>query len=272
MSKVGENRVPTGTAPEKSECEGSNVPLSQPTGHTEGGGPKVPTNIAPNDVGDKLLRDARHTKRELLGKIFEISRELSGFSISDDVSEPRAKIGMLEREVDQFFDLISKKELQFSELGQQISKEFGYLKNKIEELEEQPILPCNSVSAVSETSNASSCALAQIDLDLKKKELEYEAKQLKLCLKEARLDAEQRKLDVLNRSRSASRCNSKVGSRASSSLGSHGSFLGSHKGLSSLFEKAEKSNFTIQSKVVPETDHGAAVFSSSPAHRAEPPL
>ena len=241
MSKVGENRVPTGTAPEKSECEGSNVPLSQPTGHTEGGGPKVPTNIAPNDVGDKLLRDARHTKRELLGKIFEISRELSGFSISDDVSELSDKIGILEREVDQFFDLISKKELQFSELGQQISKEFGYLKNKIEELEEQPILPCDSVSAVSKTSNASSCALAQIDLDLKKKELEYEAKHaqlaLELGLKEARLDAEQRKLDVLNRSRSASRCNSKMGSRVSSSLGSHGSFLGSHKGLSSLLEK-----------------------------------
>ena len=215
-------------APEKSECGGSNVPLSQPTGHTEGGGPKVPTNIAPNDVGDKLLRDARHTKRELLGKIFEISRELSGFSISDDVSELRDKIGILEREVDQFFDLISKKELQFSELGQQISEEFGYLKNKIKELEEQPILPCDSVSAVSETSNASSCALAQIDLDLKKKELEYEAKHaqlaLELGLKEARLDAEERKLDVLNRSRSASRCNSKVGSRVSSSLGSHGSF------------------------------------------------
>ena len=68
--------------------------------------------------------------------------------------------------MDRFFDLISKKELQFSELGQQISKEFGYLKNKIEELEEQPILPCDSVSAVSETSNTSSCALAQIDLDL----------------------------------------------------------------------------------------------------------
>ena len=278
MSKVGENRVPTCTAPEKSECEGNNAPLSQPTGHTEGGGPKVPTNIAPNDVADKLLRDARHTKRELLGKIFEISRELSGFSISDDVSELRDKIGMLEREVDQFFDLISKKELQFSELGQQISKKFGYLKNKIEELEEQPILPCDSVSAVSETSNASSCALAQIDLDLKKKELECEAKQrhaqlaLELGLKEARLDAEQRKLDVLNRSRSASRCNSKVGSRVSSSLGSHGSFLGSHKGLSSLLEKAEKSNFTFQSKVVAETDHGAAVFSSSPAHRDEPPV
>ena len=39
-----------------------------------------------------------------------------------------------------------------------------------------------------------------------------------------------------------------------------------------MFEKAEKSNFTIQSKVVPETDHGAAFFSSSPAHRAEPPV
>ena len=95
---------------------------------------------------------------------------------------------------------------------------------------------------------------------------------LELGLKEARLDAEQRKLAVLNRSRSASRGNSRVGSRVSSSLGSHGSFLGSHKGLSSLFEKAEKSNFTFQSKVVPETDHGAAVFSSSPAHRAEPPV
>ena len=87
------------------------------------------------------MRDARHTKRELLGKIFEISRELSGFSISNDVSELRAKIGMLEQEVDQFFGLISKKELQFLELGQQISKEFRHLKNKIEELEEQPILP-----------------------------------------------------------------------------------------------------------------------------------
>ena len=125
MSKVGENGVPKGTAPEKSECESSNVPLSRPTGHTEGGGPKVPTNIAPNDVADKLLRDAHHTKRELLGKFFEISRELSGFSISDNVSELGNKIGILEREVDQFFDLISKKELQFSELGQQISKEFG---------------------------------------------------------------------------------------------------------------------------------------------------
>ena len=52
MSKVGENRVPTDTVPEKSECEGSNVPLSQPTGRIEGGGPKVPTNIAPNDVAD----------------------------------------------------------------------------------------------------------------------------------------------------------------------------------------------------------------------------
>ena len=141
MSKVGENRVPTGTTPEESECEGSNVPLSQHIGHTEGGGPKVPTNIAPNDVADKLLRDARHTKRELHVKVFEISRELSGFSISDDVSELRAKFGVLEREVDQFFDLISKKELQFLKLGQQISKEFRHLKSKIEELEEQPILP-----------------------------------------------------------------------------------------------------------------------------------
>ena len=42
MSKVGENRVPTGTAPEKSECEGNNAPLSQPTGHTEGGARKFP--------------------------------------------------------------------------------------------------------------------------------------------------------------------------------------------------------------------------------------
>ena len=144
----------------KSECEGSNVP----------------TNIAPNDVADKLISDARHTKRELLGKFFEISRELSSFSISNDVSELWAKIGILEREVDPLFNLLSKKELQFSELGRQISKKFGYLKNKIKELEEQPILPCDSVSAVSETSNASSCALAQIDIDLKKEE--YEAKQL----------------------------------------------------------------------------------------------
>ena len=117
------------------------------------------------------------------------------------------------------------------------------------------------MSTVSEMSNASSCTLAQIDLDLKKKELKYEAKQrhaqlaLELGLKEARLDAEQRKLDVLNRLRSASRGNSRVGSRVSSSLGSRGSFLGSHKGLSSLFEKAEKSNFTFPSKVVPETGH-----------------
>ena len=69
--------------------------------------------------------------------------------------------------------------------------------------------------AVNETSNASSCALAQIDFDLKKKKLEYEAKHaqlaLELGLKEACLDAEQRKLDVLNRSRSASRGNSRVG-------------------------------------------------------------
>ena len=163
-------RVPTGTAAEKSECEGSNAPLSQPTGHTEGGGPKAPTSIAPNDVADKLSRDARHTKRELLGKIFEISRELSGFSVSDDVSELRAKIGILKPEVDQFFDLISKKELLFSELGQQISKEFGYFKNKIKELKVQPILPCDSVSAACKTSNAFFRALAQIDLDLKKKE------------------------------------------------------------------------------------------------------
>ena len=58
MSKVGENRVPTGTAPEKSECEGNNAPLSQPTGHTEGGGPKVPTNIAPSALSLPVLRNA----------------------------------------------------------------------------------------------------------------------------------------------------------------------------------------------------------------------
>ena len=85
MSNDGENCVPLGTTAENSECDGSNVPLSQPTGHTDDGGLKVPTNIAPNDVADKLLRDACHTKRELFSKSFEISTELSRFSIFDDV-------------------------------------------------------------------------------------------------------------------------------------------------------------------------------------------
>ena len=108
-------------------------------------------------------------------------------------------------------------------------------------------------------------------LKKKKERVRSEACQLalELGLKEARLDTEVRYFEPFE-----------IGSQRQLQgeiqglifFGSPGSFLRSHNGQSFLLKRSEKSNFTFQSDVVPETDHEAAVFSSRPAHRAESPI
>ena len=255
------------------EC--GSVASTKSARHTEGGHTEVTTNIPLSDGPEVVLRDARQMKRDLLRKICEITTATLEVTNEDDVSAVRDKIVPLEREMDQFFCFLDEKsKVDFpADFGEHVMKEFGNLKCKLGELEEQhctvgPEDSISNVSTVSGLSKSSSCALAQIDIELKRKELHFEAKQAQFESRDAQLQAEKMKLSILSRSG----VNSQAGSMKSSFVGSHRSNPSSHLGLPCVYQSAKRNveGNGISPKNNNSLFQGAAFGSLSTELSAEP--